>query len=352
VAYVEGKLLVNPTVEQIMASSLDLLYAGTESRPLMIEAGADEIPESVMKEAFRAAQLAVKDIIKSQRNHLKGVVAAPTAVSIAGEGLVDLDTVRRLVNDVEVKDDDEEAEDGVSLPADEPQSKEALRPGKYHVPESLQEAVNEYALSSAMELYQVKGGLNRKERGRREGKFRSELMQYLTSHEELSTHDPFVLNMAVECALSQAFKLSVLQGYRADGRVSTQLRPVNSSIDVIPNLHGSAYFQRGDTHVLCTATLGSKDDAKSTKSTYGGPDIESTFYLHYNFPPYAIGDVGSATSLNRRMVGHGQLAERAVRPVMPAFEEFPYTVQVFSECTSSSGTYLALYNILCSLCRY
>jgi polyribonucleotide nucleotidyltransferase len=110
-------------------------------------------------------------------------------------------------------------------------------------------------------------------------------------------------------------------------------------VEVLPTVHGSSYFARGDTHVLSTVTLGSYKDRRTTLPVDGtGEEKEQTFMLHYDFPPYSTGEMGNATAPNRRMVGHGNLAEKALRPVLPAFDEFPYTVRVYCECTGSNGS--------------
>jgi polyribonucleotide nucleotidyltransferase len=146
--------------------------------------------------------------------------------------------------------------------------------------------------------------------------------------------------MAVDSVLNSAFRGVLLeQRPRIDGRLLNQLRDISCAVEVMPTVHGSAYFARGDTHVLSTTTLGSKTDALQVLPISGTGEVkESHFMLHYDFPPYCTGEMGNVTAVNRRMVGHGKLAERAVRAVMPSVAEFPYTVRVFSECTSSNGS--------------
>ena len=249
--------------------------------------------------------------------------------------MIDPTGLRKLVQDIPLPMDEDE-ESGL---VDESQrhSKDVNQPSSI-VPAVLQRAIEEHAKAAALEMYQVKGGLNKKERGQREGKFRSELLAYLSSNEEYAKYGSVEVEMAVDQLMTQAFKESVLAGYRADGRGLRELRPVKAMMDVLPAVHGSAFFQRGDTHVLCTTTLGPKESSKLVQSAVGGPAYEAPFFLHYDFPPYAVGEVGNVSQLNRRMIGHGNLAENAVRPVLPAFEDFPYSIRVFSECTSSSGS--------------
>ena len=318
-----------------------------------------------MKSALRLAQKQVASMIEVQSAHFSSLMPHEGASSVSeharDEEIVLVDSLKRLVEDTPVKLEDEEEGNFDALietvsPSTSSTSEAsplilpaagvpvqstlngALTPGFYAVPSELQEALDKHAISTAMEIYQTKGGLNRKERGRREGQFRSELVAWLKTHPELSKYGSFLQDMAVESTMSTAFKRSVLAGFRADGRALHELRPLRSIPNVLPQVHGSAFFQRGDTHVLCTTTLGSKEDSRSGRPLSGGKETPSNFYLHYDFPPYCVGDTGNASQLNRRMIGHGALAEKAVRAVLPSFEDFPYTVRVFSEVTSSSGS--------------
>ena len=153
---------------------------------------------------------------------------------------------------------------------------------------------------------------------------------------------------AVSAVMSQAFRENILRNnyenstseliLRPDGRKLDDVRQIDSKHDVFPSVHGSSFFQRGDTRVLASVTLGPRDDARTVECLQGRGEVNHYFYLHYDFPPYCTGEIGNATSFNRRMIGHGNLAEKAVRRVMPGVSEFPYTVRVNTECTSSSGS--------------
>jgi polyribonucleotide nucleotidyltransferase len=147
-------------------------------------------------------------------------------------------------------------------------------------------------------------------------------------------------DMAVDDCMNKAFREVVLTKHRRiDGRQNGDLRPISCGVEVMPAVHGSAYFTRGDTHVLSTITFGPKTEAKEVTPVDGrAEEDEEYFYLDYDFPPYSTGETGEATKINRRMVGHGNLAERAIRPVMPIFEKFPYLVRAFAECTASNGS--------------
>lgn len=296
-----------------------------------IEAHGDQIPEQIMKEAFVLAQNEIQKLVEVQREH---TTPKPPEVT---ESVIDSTSLKRLVQDIPIAPDEEEDSalivgDGVARPL-------ISKPPNVHLfPPELLEAVEQNAKDAALAVYQVKGGLNRRDRGKREGQFRSELLNSLSSSPEYAKYGSTTLELAVEMVMTRAFKESVLTGYRADGRGLKELRPLKAVVDVLPAVHGSAFFQRGDTHVLCTTTLGPKQSSKIVRPAYGGPEYESPFFLHYDFPAYAVGDVGNVSQLNRRMIGHGNLAEKAVRPVLPPFEDFPYSIRVFSECTSSSGS--------------
>lgn len=165
--------------------------------------------------------------------------------------------------------------------------------------------------------------------------------------EEFPDISPNICDAAVSSVMAKAFRDNMLAGgdkvgsvaaLRPDGRGLTDVRPITSHHDVLPTVHGSSFFQRGDTHVLATVTLGPRDDARVTECLLGRGELTHHFFLHYDFPPYCTGEIGNATAVNRRMIGHGNLAEKAVRQVMPSVSEFPYTVRVSAECTSSSGS--------------
>jgi polyribonucleotide nucleotidyltransferase len=156
-----------------------------------------------------------------------------------------------------------------------------------------------------------------------------------------------ICDTAVSAVMARAFRenllvskdvTSVTPVLRPDGRGMEEVRPITAHHDVLPVVHGSSFFQRGDTHVLATITLGSREDARITECLQGRGELTHHFFLHYDFPPYCTGEIGNATAVNRRMVGHGNLAEKALRQVMPDVSDFPYTVRVSAECSSSSGS--------------
>lgn len=214
----------------------------------------------------------------------------------------------------------------------------------FKVPIDLVDYLNDKhnALPRAFAIY-TSNEKSKEKRGQAEGSLIGELKA--AAKEPMWSHlHPVEISMAVDEIMTKGFRNAVLAMKstaveRIDGREKRDaVRPLWAGVECLPVVHGSSYFQRGETHVLSTTTLGSLDDAKVTTAITGGPELKKNFFLHYDFPPYATGVLDSATVINRRMVGHGNLAEKGVRPVMPSVDEFPYTVSVFSECTSSNGS--------------
>ena len=221
----------------------------------------------------------------------------------------------------------------------------------FTVPERMTQEVRAMGYDSAVEVYSH-GVADKAARGRSEGVVRTELLQRVAAHPEWGSQSSLIQAMAVDGVMHQAFRAVLLGSSdalatdaaavavrRSDGRALDEVRPIGAATEVLPSVHGSAYFARGDTHVLGTVTLGSLKDSRIVLPIDGsGEEKKQPFMLHYDFPPYATGAMGNATAPNRRMVGHGNLAEKALRPVMPSFEDFPYAVRVFCECTGSNGS--------------
>lgn len=217
-------------------------------------------------------------------------------------------------------------------------------------PHKINVALHDYLKSkywdTAVQLY--RNNIDQKEgRSEQEGKFRADLLMDVEKSEKWIDEPVLLKGMAVDSIMHAAFRAAILDQpgdngleiVRSDGRKTTELRPIVSSLDVLPCVHGSSYFCRGDTHVICSTTLGSYDDGKEYMPLNGlGVEKRGFFMLQYDFPPYCTGELGNISQVSRRMIGHGNLAEKAVLPVMPSFEEFPYTVKVHSECTSSNGS--------------
>jgi polyribonucleotide nucleotidyltransferase len=287
VAEVDGQFIANPTIEQMMSSTLDLIYVGNETDMLMIEGSADQLPEERFIEALEFAHQSTQPIIKAikelvaiagkPKREFKLVVAKPEAAAI----------IKRVA---------------------EGKMKEAIF-GKEKQIRSANVAVLKEEARAALLA----------ELG--EGNF--------------ADSD---LNIVFEELQASAYRTSVLDaGKRADGRGATDLRPITCDVGVLPRVHGSGLFQRGDTQGLVITTLGPTTDAQDMDGLTGGAKSKS-FFLHYNMPPFTVGETGRFIGPGRREIGHGALAERSLLPVIPTEESFPYTIRVVSELMASNGS--------------
>eukprot|EP00598_Pedospumella_elongata_P008934 CAMPEP_0184985228 /NCGR_PEP_ID=MMETSP1098-20130426/14003_1 /TAXON_ID=89044 /ORGANISM="Spumella elongata, Strain CCAP 955/1" /LENGTH=1061 /DNA_ID=CAMNT_0027509305 /DNA_START=44 /DNA_END=3229 /DNA_ORIENTATION=+ len=324
IGLIDGELRVDPSVADMERSTLDFVYAGTEGRALMVEAIGQQIPENIIVQASKLADSAVTEIINTQRNLVKQMQAKKLAQLTGADSTTDVTT--------------------------------AAKKGFFSVPQAFADAVDALGYNEAVQVYST-GVADKVARGRAEGQLRNQVIEAVKSHPEWGTQPVIVQAMAVDSMMHKAFRAVLLDGpassssnttaravankevRRSDGRSTNEVRPISSAVEVLPSVHGSSYFARGDTHVLSTVTLGSLENAKAYIPLDGsGEEKKHTFMLHYDFPPYSTGEMGNATATNRRMIGHGNLAEKGLRPVLPSIEDFPYAVRVFCECTASNGS--------------
>ncbi|MEI2780773.1 MAG: polyribonucleotide nucleotidyltransferase [Candidatus Competibacter sp.] len=285
VGYRDGQYLLNPSRAEIKTSQLDLVVAGTERAVLMVESEAEELPEEVM---------------------LGAVVFGHEQMQVAIRAILDL-----------------VAEAGAPRWNWQPPASD----------EMLANATRAAAGTALAEAYQIPEKLARQQRVR---EIRDQLIVQLTAQEpERWT------SQAIESAFStlekQVVRGRILSGQpRIDGRDTRTVRPISVRVGVLPRTHGSALFTRGETQALVVTTLGTERDAQIIDAIEG--EYRQPFLLHYNFPPYSVGEIGMVGSPKRREVGHGRLAKRGVQAVMPNPEKFPYTVRVVSEITESNGS--------------
>jgi polyribonucleotide nucleotidyltransferase len=283
VGLVDGRLVVNPTFENLENSALDLVIAATDESVIMVEAGAREVPEETLVEAIALGHQECRALVRVQRA-LAEMAARP-----------------RWEFDASAHQD----------PALEAQVREASR-GRVRevvrIPEKMQRAQALTRLSQEVVAAVDPDGV-------RKGKVR----EYLDKLEKQE-----VRRMVLE------------DGVRIDGRKSTETRAINAEVSFLPRTHGSALFTRGETQALVAATLGTKQDEQRIETLEG----ESTkpFMLHYNFPSFSVGEIRRFGSPGRREIGHGALAERAVLPVLPRREDFPYTIRIVSDILESNGS--------------
>ncbi len=288
-----GEFIINPTPEELKESELDLAVAGTKEAINMVEAGAAEVSEEVMLKAIMFAHENIKKICDFQEEFVK----------LAGKEK--LEFVKPEV-DADVK-----AFVDANVTAE---LKEAVVVMGKHARQDAIDALEAAKLEVFTEEY-----LAAKELEEMPAEIVAEFKNYV--------HD-------VEKELVRSAIL--YDKHRADGRKTTELRALWSEVDTLPLTHGSAMFTRGETQAIVAATLGTKSD----EQLVDGLDEEyyKKFYLHYNFPPYSVGEAGFMRGPGRRELGHGSLAERALSYVMPTEEAFPYTVRVVSEITESNGS--------------
>lgn len=283
---IDGQFVVNPTNEQMFMSTLDLIYVGNENDMMMIEGNADQISEERFIEALEFGQKMIQPIIEAQKKlrQMAGKDKKEFSLVLPKEAIV-----------------------GICVRFAEKLNEAVFQPGKIER-ENAVRAIKEEAKAAII----------------------AELGQ-----EEF---DEVSLNMVFEELQERLYRDNILDNSRrVDGRGITELRPIECGVDVLPVVHGSAVFQRGETQALVSLTLGCSDGSQEIDAITGGVQSKS-FYLHYNFPPFSVGETGKIGSVGRREIGHGALAERSLSPVIPSEEDFPYSIRVVSDITESNGS--------------
>ena len=285
IGLVDDELIVNPSTGAMAESELDLRVAGTEDAISMVEAGANEVPEETMIAALRLAHESIQDIIRVQKE-MQAQIGKPK---------------REFV---------------LNVPSEETTQKVTawLENGK---------------LEAALK---VEG--NKEEREAAVDAVRDELVASFEDDDAVSTKD---VHAVYSDALKKAVRRRILEtGIRPDGRDSRTVRPIWGQVGILPRAHGSGLFTRGETQVLTATTMGTPRDEQRLDTL--GPKDFKRYIHHYNFPPYSTGETGRVGTPNRRAVGHGALAERALMAVLPESEVFPYTLRLVSEVLSSNGS--------------
>ncbi len=278
VGYAKDQYILNPTVDQMETTELDLVVAGTGDAVLMVESEAKELSEEVMLGAVVFGQQAYKPVI---------------------DAIISL------------------AEAAAKEPWDLPESKNEF--------EAKVKKLVERDLKKAFQI------ASKQDRNNKVGEAKAKAQAELLTAES-SVIDKVKLADAFKEIEKNVVRSSILKtGKRIDGRDLVTVRPIDCQVHVIPRTHGSALFTRGETQALVVATLGTGEDEQWIDSLEG--TYKETFLLHYNFPPYSVGEVGRMGSPGRREIGHGKLAWRAVHPMLPDTESFPYTIRVVSEIT-------------------
>mgnify|MGYP004539072185 CR=1 FL=1 len=288
VGYVDGQIVINPTLEQRAKNRLNLTVAGTKEKVSMIEAGADEIPEDLMLEA----------IIKGHEQ------------------------IKKIAEFIE------EIQKEIGKPKFEYES--------CAVPDDLFNEIYNFASVKMCDAVKEK---DKDTRDNNVAELQNEIEEFLKANhteEEFETIKPLIGEAVYKLEKKTVRHLILEENERVDGRAIDEIRPLSCEIDLLPRAHGSALFTRGQTQVLSVTTLGTIGDEQELD---GLDEEESKRYIHhYNFPPYSVGEARPSRGPGRREIGHGALAERALAPVIPSEAEFPYTIRVVSEVLSSNGS--------------
>jgi len=283
VGYIDGQYVLNPTAEQVAASKLDLVVAGTSEGVLMVESEAHELSEEVMLGAVTFGHTHFQPVIQAIIELAERAAKEPWPLSEPSEAEATLATRIDALARVTIAE----------------AYQEKVKQARYEKVGAAKKAVVEVLLAEGLDVEKAKGKLK-------------DLEADIVRNAILDT------------------------GLRIDGRDTKTVRPIIAEVGVLPRAHGSALFTRGETQALCVATLGTGQDEQIIDALEG--EYRSHFMLHYNFPPYSVGEAGRMGSPGRREIGHGKLAWRAIRPILPAKEAFPYTLRVVSEITESNGS--------------
>jgi polyribonucleotide nucleotidyltransferase len=284
VGYIDGQYVLNPTVDQLKTTDLDLMVAGTGDAVMMVESEAKELSEEVMLGAVMFGHEGFQPVI---------------------------DAIIRL------------AENAAKEPWDIAEAKTSEFEAK----------AKKLAEKDLKKAYQI---AEKKPRQEKVAEIKSKLLA------ELVPEGAEPAQIAEIGGVFKHLEMHVMRdnvlktGKRIDGRDLKTVRPILGEVGLLPRAHGSALFTRGETQAICVATLGTGEDEQWIDALEG--TYKETFLLHYNFPPYSVGETGRMGSPGRREIGHGKLAWRAIRPILPTNEQFPYTIRVVSEITESNGS--------------
>ena len=279
----DGEWIINPTHEQLAKSDLDLTYCGSQDKVMMIEGTANEMPEDEFIQAMKVAHAEVIKIISAQLDLRKELGLPEKIYESIKKDTSKLDKARELVGDKFI--------DTMKIV------------GKQERHDSVNNLKDEL----------------------------KELM--LNEFEDMSDEEYFHIFHDLEV---ETVRKNVIENKtRIGGRGFLEIRDLEAQVGVLPRTHGSSIFGRGETQTLCTVTLGTKKDSQGLDAVTGGVS-EKEFILHYNFPPYSVGEVGRLGMTSRREIGHGNLAEKSIVPVLP--DDFPYAIRVVSEVMGSNGS--------------
>jgi len=288
VGRIQDKWVLNPTFEQLAYSDLEIIVAGGSDFINMVEGGALEVSEEDMVEALTVGQKGIRELVAAEQELAK------------------------------------------QLGKDRPAKMEWVKP---QVPDAVNTRVNDLANAK------IKDALNQKDKHGRIAaveKAKKDIAEQLVA--EFPDNGKDIKQLLGDVEYNQLRSQVLDTGLRVDGRRVNEVRPITIDVGVLPRAHGSALFTRGQTQALVAATLGTANDVQHYDSVNEPNEGSKSFMLHYNFPPFSTGEVRPMRGTSRREIGHGNLAERAIQGVLPAFEEFPYTIRIVSDVLESNGS--------------
>ena len=287
VGQIDGAFVTNPTHDEMLDSDLDLIYVGSETEMLMIEGSAEFISDERFYQALEYGQAAIQPLITAQKELAK----------LAGKAKKEFELV-------------------VTPEA-------VLNFCESHAAESVKAALQHDSYSARKQAIEA---------------ITKETQVALEAELGADHANPDDIARAFDEIQEKLYRQKILDtGTRIDGRKSTDLRTISCDTGVLPRVHGSAVFNRGETQALVISTLGTSRDVQDIDGLTGGAKSKS-FILHYNFPPFSVGEAGRFGFTGRREIGHGALAERSLLPILPPEDEFPYAIRVVSEIMSSNGS--------------
>ncbi len=294
VGRIDGQFVLNPTVQQVEESEMDLVVAGTRHFVNMIEVGSREVPEDIVADGIKFGHDAVLEIV-GMIEELQSKVGKAKAGDVKAPDPAFVDAIRARVTDK------------IRLVKGKPGKQERAEA----VDAILNDLIKEMAPSVTDPNASYAAIVATKEK-------QKQIRQVFADVEEQATRE------------------AILAGVRPDGRKFDEVRPITCEVSVLPRVHGSAVFSRGETQSMCTVTLGTSSDEQLVDGLID--EYSQKFMLHYNFPSYSVGEVRPIRGPGRREIGHGALAERSLVAVLPPLEDFPYTVRIISDVLESNGS--------------
>ena len=289
VGRVSGEWVINPTFEQLEYSDMDIVVAGTDESIVMVEGAAVEISEDELVSALEVSHKAIRELIAIQHELVEMIGGPPQKFEYPPKG----------------------------------------------VSPEFETVVRERAASKVEEALALP---NKEERNQALSALRESVMGELQDDESFGEHLDDLSSVMKKLEKETMRRQILERSERVDGRGLDDIRPISSDVGILPRTHGSALFTRGQTQALCVATLGTIRDEQRIDSIDVREETSKSFMLHYNFPSFSVGEVRPFRGPGRREIGHGMLAERALQSLLPAYDEFPYTIRIVSDILESNGS--------------